>query len=115
MSAGCICQHTPDPTDLETERRRRIECKGQPREKICREKQRVLAPGNQKSTASSHTGGKEPRRIDAGLSRPPARFSARLIIFGVGQIIKNAYITRADDKRGQRKRYHRPQRWTWNS
>src|ERR1700724_1538510 len=110
MGAACICQDTPDSTNLETERRRRIECKGQPREKICIKKQRIFTPNNQKSTASSDAAGKKQRRIDAGPSRPSVRFSARLIVLGVGQIIKNAYITRADDKRGKRKAHHRPKR-----
>src|SRR5258708_4515424 len=111
MSAGCVRQHTPDSASFETERRRRVECKRQPTEEVCKEKQGVLTPHNQKSTAGSHAASKKQRRNDAGLSRPSAGFSARLIVFGVGQIIKNAYITRADDKRGQRKGYYRPQRW----
>src|SRR2546426_4764495 len=61
-------------------------------------------------TTLFRSAGKKQRRIDAGPSRPSARFSARLIVLGVSQIIKNAYITRADDKCGQRKGHHRPQR-----
>src|SRR5947209_1742294 len=115
MGAGGICQYTPDSTNLETERRRRIERKGQPREKICIKKECILTPNNQKSTAGSHAANKKQRRIDTGPCRPSARFSARLIVFGVSQIIKDAYITRADDKRGQRQGHHRPQRWKSNS
>src|SRR5258707_13782995 len=111
MGAGGICQHTPDSTNLKTERRRRIECKRQPREKIYTKKQNILAPNNQKSTTSNHAASKKQHWIDASPTRPSARFSARLIVFDVGQIIKNAYITRADDKRGQRKGHYRPQRW----
>src|SRR5258708_29309132 len=115
MGAACICQHTPDSTNLETERRRRVERKRQPRKQICVKKQRVLTPNNQKSAASSHAASKKQRRIDAGLSRPSARFSTRLIVFGVGQIIQNAYITRSHDERGERKSHHLPQTWKRNS
>src|SRR5205085_412510 len=101
MGAGCICQHTPDSTNLETKKTRRIECNGQPRENKAQKKQCVFTPNNQKSDARSHAAGEKQRRIDAGPSRPSTRFSARLIVLGVGQIIKNAYITRADDERGQ--------------
>src|SRR5579872_1637388 len=115
MGARCICQHAPDSADLETERRRRVERKGQPTEEVCIEKQLVPMPNNQKATAGRHTCGKEQRRIDTGLSRPSSKFSACLIVFSVGQIIKNAYITCASDQCEQGKGHYRPQRWKMNS